>query len=129
MSAHTCYCGSPTVLRRSRYGPFGACARRDCDGLVGCHPGTEKPLGTPADKETRSARKAAHDAFDALWEPMEQKRSRYRKAAYAWLGEGLGIDDPHMGEMDRETALRVVELCDGMGPEDLEDYLPVGRPQ
>lgn len=125
MTGPTCYCGAPTRLKTSRYGPFWSCTRwPECDGVVGCHPGTETPLGVPADKETRAARKAAHDAFDALWEPMERERNHYRTAAYRWLGEELGINDPHMGEMDRDTALQVVELCGDMGPEDLEDYLP-----
>lgn len=122
--APTCYCGAPARLRTSRFGPFWGCTRYpECDGVVGCHPGTEKPLGELADKATRTARKEAHDAFDALWKPMEPECGRYRRAAYRWLGEELDLDDPHMGEMDRETALAVVEACEGMGPEDLEDWL------
>ncbi len=124
MKPPTCYCGSPTRLRNSRYGKFYSCVRwPECDGTVGCHPGTEIPLGTVADKATKAARIKAHDAFDALWTPMDRQRRRYRTAAYRWLGEQLRIEYPHVGEMDRETALRVVELCEGMGPEDLEDWL------
>lgn len=90
---------------------------------MGCHPGTDTPLGHMADKATRQARKRAHDVFDALWKPMGSEASRYRAAAYAWLADELGEDDPHMGDMDRATALQVVDLCQGMGPEDVEEYL------
>lgn len=34
----------------------------DCDARVGCHPGTDLPLGTLADEVTRRARRAAHVA-------------------------------------------------------------------
>ena len=124
MTSPTCYCGSPSVLRKSRYGQFWACSRGyDCDGLVGCHPGTKTPLGVLADKPTRDARKQAHDAFDGLWEPMGSESRTYRAAAYRWLAEELDIDEPHMGAMDRETALHVVEMCEGMDPDDLDDWL------
>jgi len=124
MKAPTCYCGAPTKLRSSVHGKFYGCTRwPECDGLVGCHPGTEVPLGVPADKATREARRMAHDRFDALWEPMGRDRSRYRSAAYRWLSEELGVLEAHMGEMDRETALRVVELCEDMEPEDLHEWM------
>lgn len=124
VKAPTCYCGSPTRLRESKHGPFYGCTRwPECDGTVGCHPGTTKPLGTPADKATKAARIKAHEALDALWEPMEKERRRYRDAAYRMLAEELDIDEPHIGEMDEATALRVVEVCEGLGPEDLEEWL------
>jgi len=120
--APPCYCGSPTRLRHSKYGPFYSCTRwPECDGTVGCHPGTTTPLGTPANKATRQARMDAHNAFDALWKPMDGQRKRYRSAAYTWLAHELGQSEVHMGEMSAEECGRVIELCDGMGPEDLED--------
>lgn len=117
----TCYCGSPARLRTSKYGPFWSCSRwPDCDGTVGCHPGTEMPLGTLADQATRTARRKAHEAFDPLWRSVPVLS---RDDAYRWLGEMLEIDDPHMGEMDRETAERVVEVCEAALPEEIEEWL------
>jgi ssDNA-binding Zn-finger/Zn-ribbon topoisomerase 1 len=125
MSTVTCYCGAPGVLRESRWGKFWGCDRwPECDGTVGCHPGTSTPLGTMADKVTRSARIQAHDAFDALWEPLGKP---YRKHAYRMLGEEFGIDEPHIGEMDAEMCERVVEWAQAMGPEDVEEYVHSGE--
>ena len=118
-----CFCGRTGVLRESRYGWFWSCPDRQCDGLVGCHPGTKVPLGTMAGKATRQARKAAHDAFDALWQPMGRQRKIYRSAAYAWLAEAMGVPDIHIGTMTRAQAEQVVELCEGMGPEDVEEWV------
>lgn len=124
MKAPTCFCGSTMRLRDGKWGKWWSCPRYpECDGAVGCHPGTQTPLGTPADKATREARRMAHERFDALWEPMGRDRSRYRSAAYRWLASELDLDEAHMGEMDRETALRVVELCEGMEPEDLHEWM------
>lgn len=118
----TCYCGAQTVLRESKHGPFWCCDRwPECDGLVGCHPGTTEPLGFPADSATRSARRRAHEAFDELW---AEAGSDYRTAAYRWLAETLGLtaDECHMGRMDRETCEAVVEAVEGMDAESLEDW-------
>lgn len=120
--APTCYCGAPTRLRESQYGHFYGCSRYpDCDGLVGAHPGTTKPLGVPAPKATRQARKRAHDAFDALWQPMGSEAKAYREAAYRWLADEFEADEVHIGEMDEEECERVIELCEGMGPEDIRE--------
>ena len=120
MSKPTCYCGAPAKLRSSVHGHFWSCSRwPHCDGKVGCHPGTMTPLGTLANQATSQARIKAHRALDALWEPMGKDRARFRGLAYRWLERELDIEDPHIGEMDEETALRVVELCEDMGPEDL----------
>lgn len=88
-----------------------------CGAYVGCHPGTEHPLGSPAGPATRAARNAAHAAFDPLWK-AKMARENVRKhvargAAYRWLADALGIDPSacHIGMMDEATALRVVDLC------------------
>ena len=87
------------------------------DSYVGCHPGTEVALGTPAGVETRRARRSAHLAFDDLWRrKMERdacEKFEARHAAYQWLADQLGINvqDCHIGAMDIATAMRVVEFC------------------
>ncbi len=130
------YCASPVekVLGFSIYGdrwpdlayrPFWACARYPaCDAYVGCHPGTENPLGRLADKELRRWKRRAHAAFDPLWQrKLEERRAErgpeYRKhyargSGYRWLAEQLGIpfEDCHIGMFDVETCRRVVDLCE-----------------
>ncbi len=49
--------------------------------------------------------------------------SGYRDAAYRWLGAELGEDDLHIGKMDEKTALYVAEVCEGMGPEVLQEWV------
>lgn len=88
-----------------------------CGAYTGCHQGTENAKGNPAGKETRDARRAAHAAFDRLWQLKVLRdgisRSKARGAGYKWLAETLGIERKrcHIAMMDRATALRVVEVC------------------
>lgn len=88
----------------------------ECGAFVGCHPGTEYPLGSPANAATRKARNAAHAAFDPLWQRKIIRdgvpKNEARAKGYKWLGEQLGIEgEVHISQMDRETALRVADVC------------------
>src|ERR1700684_383239 len=75
---------------------FWACL--PCSAWVGCHPGTEKPLGRLANAQLRAAKMAAHGIFDPLWKggPMR------RREAYRWLAGELGMEPKrcHIGYMD-----------------------------
>jgi hypothetical protein len=81
-----------------------------CNAYVGCHKGTDKPLGNLANADLRRARQEAHAAFDPLWlgKPKGERRKRYE-----WLAQGLGIstDACHIGMMDAKQCYRVVALC------------------
>lgn len=82
----TCpYCSAPADRVQTPWGFKYQCV--PCDARVGCHPGSDKPLGTLANAELRKARMAAHAAFDPLWKLHGLKRS----AAYAWLARKMGI--------------------------------------
>lgn len=121
----TCrYCQTPAVLTRCGeigypyqrdYGPIWVCA--PCRAWVGCHPGTEKPLGRLANAELRKAKQEAHAAFDPLWQRKIVKeqcsKSYARKAGYRWLSEQMGIPfkKTHIGYFDVEQCRRVVEVC------------------
>lgn len=88
--------------------PFWLCD--GCEAYVGCHPGTQTPLGSPANKETRKARNAAHAAFDPIW----KGKKRGRAQAYALLAKKLGLhpDRCHIGYFDTrmcEQVLKAVE--------------------
>ena len=86
---------------------FWQCA--PCDARVGCHEGTERPLGRLANAELRQAKMAAHAVFDPLWKggPMT------RNTAYGWLADQLGIPrtECHIGMFDVDRCRLVVALC------------------
>ena len=110
----TCrYCGHTVELvnNASFYGgrSYGwplAYACLCCGARVGCHPGTNIPLGTLADKPTMKARAAAHAAFDPLWKGQGKGM---RRKAYQALSKALG-KPAHISWMDQEDCCRVVEL-------------------
>lgn len=88
-----------------------------CDAWVGCHPGTDVPLGRLADADLRTAKQRAHAAFDPLWKKKMERdqcgKGAARRAGYTWLAEQLGIrrEDCHIGMMDVALCERVVEVC------------------
>lgn len=74
----------------------------DCDALVGCHEGTDIPLGLMADGFTRHARFEAHKYFDRLWRGRGAPMTRAQ--AYAWMAKALNIDADraHIGMLSAE---------------------------
>jgi zinc-finger-containing domain len=123
------YCGAGAALMASSadvyhgrdYGPLWACM--PCGAWVGCHKGTDRPLGRLANKELREWKVKAHAAFDPLWKRKLEKRRQERGAdypqgaargsGYKWLAEQLGIPqkDCHVGLFDVEMCKRVVKIC------------------
>ncbi len=97
------------------YGPVWAC--QPCDTWVGCHKGTNRPLGILANSMHRRAKMLAHKHFDALWRAkMKQPgwtQQRARAAAYKWLAEHLQIprSECHIGMMTEAQCHQVVALC------------------
>lgn len=101
-------CGSPRVHLQKR-GYMGLRVTKkwdliwhclDCKALVGCHEGTDIPLGLMADAMTRDARFQAHGSFDNLWRGRHARMSRAE--AYAWMASTLSIpaDRAHIGMLD-----------------------------
>lgn len=102
---------------------------RGCGARVGCHPGTERALGTPANAELRRARRMLHNSLlDPLWKHAD--RARFGKAAirrarvYRWLGEQLGIprEDVHVGCFDIETCRRAWRALRGVRYEQIHEH-------
>jgi hypothetical protein len=81
-----------------------------CGAYVGCHPGTDRPLGRLANAELRKAKSEAHAAFDPKW---QRGKWAPRWRAYTKLAALLGIpsEDCHIGMFDIEQCKRVVEVC------------------
>lgn len=118
MSELEVYCPDHKVRlrpRESKFGPFLGCPEWPaCSVTAALHPdGSLK--STPADKETKEARRQAHFALDHYWQGEKTKRERRdrRVAVYRWLRETLRIpaDDCHIGFFDRETCEHVVFIC------------------
>ena len=61
-----------------------------CEAMVGCHPGTDVPLGYMADQPTRRARMRAHQAFDPLW---KGNNLITRREAYKRLADYMGLPE------------------------------------
>jgi len=113
-----CVCGSPAVdlVSNARvyagreYGEWPyiyLCA--ECGAYVGVHKGTDLPLGTLADKETREARKAAKEPFMRL---VRQRFGSDRSAAYAWLAGRMGIGTRycHFGMFTEQQCNEVLRI-------------------
>jgi len=105
------YVDSAEVYHGHSYGMCYLC--RPCNAYVGVHKGTDKPLGRLANAELRVWKRAAHDAFDPLWQ-SGQFRGR-RNAAYSWLADQmhLPIEKTHIGMFDVRQCKAAIRICKG----------------
>ena len=85
-----------------------------CKRRVGCHKGTQKPLGTLSTEEERKARMMAHASFDPLWKKGGLKRTQ----AYKMLSEFLGLElsKTHIGMFDVATCRKVIQFTKEIAP-------------
>ena len=102
------YVDSDIVYGRS-YGMIWYCPT--CRAWVGCHRGTDRPMGRLANAELRLWKRSAHAAFDPLW---RGKSAYTRRAAYAWLAQemGLPIEEAHIGLFDVDQCKQVIKICE-----------------
>ena len=112
MSVHCPYCGkqaeyvdSKEVYKQS-YGMMYLC--RNCDAYVGVHAGTNKPLGTLANRELRGLRGRTHSLFDPLWKEGRMKRTE----AYDWLSKKMNLDKKkcHMAMFSKSQCKKAIEI-------------------
>lgn len=110
------YCGRPAELVDSKviYGKsYGhkCYLCRPCFAYVGCHKGTNIPLGRLANAELRYWKMQAHAAFDPLWQ--YGKFRGCRNAAYAWLAErmNLPVEKTHIGMFDVGQCKKAIHIC------------------
>lgn len=108
-------CGAPMVLRETskyRYPrtgeprKFWSCSRFPaCRGIHGAHP-NGKPLGVPANAETKRARIRAHRVFDTLWRGGPMSRDQ----AYRWMQDALGMTkrQAHIGKFTIDECERLI---------------------
>lgn len=109
------YCNKQLFPLKSSYGYWYKC--NDCNASVGCHPGTQKPLGTTAKPELRALRQEAHKWFDATWQmKMKQddcSQKEARSAGYKWLQEQMNLPaaECHIGKFNEAQCKQVIKLC------------------
>lgn len=82
-----------------------------CDSYVGTH-SDGRPLGRLANKNLRTAKRAAHEAFDKLWKSGFLKR----KEAYKKLSNFLNIppEYTHIGMFKIQTCKKVIEWSESI---------------
>ena len=83
--------GNPTKF-------YGCSKYPECKGTHSAHQNSGKPMGTPANKETKGWRIKAHDKFDKFW----KKYGYDRKESYNLLNTIMGTThkDGHIGMFD-----------------------------
>jgi ssDNA-binding Zn-finger/Zn-ribbon topoisomerase 1 len=113
MSAVICAeCGSEMELRQSpKYkSPFWGCSKFPvCRGTHGAHP-DGRPLGVPANAETKQWRIKAHSVFDTIW--ICSQINMTRKKAYKLLAQELGEEEVHIGESDIEKCKKIIAAAE-----------------
>ena len=125
------YCGSEVVLKDADYVYHSKKAKDypkvwvcsnypECDAYVGCHKGTDVPMGRLANLRLRTLKIEAHKQFDVIW----KSRAMTRRTAYYWLAKHLGINikDCHIGMFDIKECQRVIHLCKSFRCKRVDDY-------
>lgn len=125
------YCGGEMLLKDAQYiyhcnrsknwGMVWVCENfPKCDSYVGCHKGTQIPLGRPANARLRTLKKEAHRQFDPIW----KSGLMTRKQAYHWLSSMLNIpfEDCHIGMMDIKDCQRTIHLCKSQDNRVINDF-------
>lgn len=81
-----------------------------CNTYVAAHPGTNQPMGVPANGDLRNLRIQAHRKFDRIW----QTGIMTRENAYRWFADsfGLSLKDAHIGMCIEYRCKELIRLCD-----------------
>jgi hypothetical protein len=80
----------------------------DCLAYVGCHRGTDIPLGLMANRDTRHGRYMAHQVLDPLW--RGKRAIADRAEVYAWIAAYLSIapEVAHISMLNEEQCNRLI---------------------
>lgn len=100
------------VLRPSRFGQFWGCENfPECRATHGAHP-DGRPLGHPADRETKQFRIQAHEIFDRWWHSRNMKRSEAYRAMQRLMD--LSPDQAHIAMFDKEQCQQLIARIDAI---------------
>ena len=67
----------------------------ECNNYVGCHKGTQTPLGVIPTDEIRKARTKIHEILDPIW----REHGRSRNEVYKEMSRYSGINPYHTAEI------------------------------
>lgn len=83
---------------------------QNCNARVGCHKGTNRPLGNVANEVLRLKRRETHQVFDNFW----QSSGKSRTQAYKWLAGQMRLSekDAHIGGFEMDQCQQVIDLCE-----------------
>lgn len=90
---------------------FWSCSRwPDCNGTHSAHQSSGKPMGIPADKETKGWRIKAHAAFD----PYVRKWFQSRPEGYRFLQNVMGLSEKeaHISRFNIEQCKKLIMLIE-----------------
>ena len=71
---------------------------QNCEARVGCHKGTDMPMGPLSDEECRQLRMEIHKIIDSKWSTKEQRQKVYEELAIKY-GKPF-----HIGWLDKNRA-------------------------
>ena len=82
---------------------------QNCNARVGCHKGTNRPLGNVANEVLRLKRRETHQVFDRFWQDNGMSRTQ----AYKWLAKQMRLSekDAHIGGFEMDQCQQVIDLC------------------
>ena len=83
---------------------------QNCNARVGCHKGTNRPLGNVANEVLRLKRRETHQVFDAFWQGNGMSRTK----AYKWRAAQMQLSekDTHIGGFEMDQCQQVIDLCE-----------------
>lgn len=83
---------------------------RACDAQVGCHKGSKRPLGLPANQALRTKRAHAHRIFDKVWKKhkLMSRRETYKKLARFM---NISIQYCHIGMFSHDQCNKTIAFA------------------
>ena len=83
-----------------------------CDAYVNTYPGTQRPMGIPANGDLRHLRIVAHRWFDLIW----QSGIMPRNEAYSWMADRfcLRLKDAHIGHFSEYRCRALIRECEAV---------------
>ena len=85
---------------------FGCSRFPNCQAAHGAHP-DGKPMGVPANAETKKARMAAHAVFDAYWKKLGLSKTQGYKLLQDIMG--MSAAEAHIANFDKAQCETLVE--------------------
>jgi len=114
-------CDSIMILKNSKYGKFYGCSKYPlCKGTHGAHP-DGRPLGIPANKETKLLRTEAHKLLGEMFGDWNTITKKQKAKMYDWLKENTSMG--HISMLMKDELVELIEeLKLGNNAEPIKEY-------